>query len=64
MAKGKQKSHKATKKILNVRNSGSITNKKSGGNQKTAKDSGKQTRQRREKGTLNRGELNRLKSVI
>ena len=43
MAKTKQKTHKATKKILNVRNSGSITYKKSGGNHKTAKDSSKQT---------------------
>ena len=36
----KQKTHKSTKKILNVRNSGSITYKKSNGNHKTAKDSG------------------------
>ena len=38
MAKCKQKTHRATKKVLNVRNSGSITYKKSGGNHKTAKD--------------------------
>ena len=60
----KQKTHKSTKKVLNVRNSGSITYKKSNGNHKTAKDSSKQVRQRRNKGTLGKGEASRLKSVI
>ncbi len=60
----KQKTHKATKKVLNVRNSGSITYKKSGGNHKTAKDSSKEVRQRRNQGTLSKSETARLKSVI
>ena len=60
----KQKTHKATKKVLNVRNSGSITYKKSNGNHKTAKDSSKQVRQRRNKGILAKGEADRLKNVI
>ena len=64
MAKNKQKTHKATKKVLNVRNSGSITYKKSGGNHKTAKDSAKQTRQRRNQGALSKGDRSRLQSVI
>ncbi len=38
----KQKTHKSTSKVLNKRNSGSITYKKSNGNHKTAKDSSKQ----------------------
>lgn len=64
MAKCKQKTHRATKKVLNVRNSGSITYKKSGGNHKTAKDSAKQIRQRRNQGSLSKGDRSRLQSVI
>jgi len=60
----KQKTHKASAKVFNKRPSGTITYKKSGGNHKTNKDSGKQVRQRRGKGTLAKGEVNRIKSVI
>ena len=60
----KQKTHKATKKVLKVRPGGTISYKKSGGNHKTNKDSGKQVRQRRNKGTLSKGDRSRLKSVI
>lgn len=60
----KQKTHKSSKKVLNVRNSGSITYKKSNGNHKTAKDSSKQVRQRRKQGVLNKGDMANLKSVI
>lgn len=60
----KQKTHKSTKKVLNVRNSGSITYKKSNGNHKTAKDSSKQVRKRRKAGTLSKANLARLKDVI
>ena len=42
----KQKTHKATSKVLNKRNSGTITYKKSGGNHQTAKDSAKAVRHR------------------
>ena len=38
--------------------------KKGNGNHKTAKDSSKAVRQRRNKGILGKGEANRLKSVI
>ena len=65
MAKGpKQKTHKATSKILNKRPGGTISYKKSGGNHKTAKDSSKAVRQRRRKGIASKGDLSRLKSVI
>lgn len=60
----KQKTHKATKKVLNVRNSGSITYKKSNGNHKTAKDSSKQVRQRRNAGVLSNSNVKRLKDVL
>ena len=65
MAKGpKQKTHKATKKILNVRPGGTITYKKSGGNHMTSKDTAKAVRQRRKQGKVSKGDLSRLKSVI
>jgi ribosomal protein L35 len=60
----KQKTHKASKKVLNVRPGGTVTYKKSGGNHKTNKDSAKQVRQRRNKGIASKGDLSRLKSVI
>lgn len=60
----KQKTHKATKKVLKVRNSGSVTYKKSNGNHKTAKDSSKQIRKRRKAGVLNESNVKRLKGVI
>lgn len=59
----KQKTHKSTKKVLNVRNSGSVTYKKSNGNHKTAKDSGKQVRQRRNQGELSKS-FSKLRKVI
>ena len=60
----KQKTHKASSKVLNKKKNGTITYKVSGGNHKTAKDTAKQVRQRRNKGTLAKGETSRLKSVI
>ena len=60
----KQKTHKASKKVLNVRPGGTVSYKKSGGNHKTNKDSAKKVRQRRNKGIASKGDLSRLKSVI
>lgn len=60
----KQKTHKATKKVLNLRNSGTITYKKSGGNHKTSKDSSKQVRQRKNCGNLSKATTAKLKDVI
>ena len=64
MAKIKQKTHKASSKVLTKKKNGTITYKKGNGNHKTAKDSSKAVRQRRNKGILGKGEANRLKSVI
>ena len=65
MAKGaKQKTHKASAKVLKKKKNGSLTYKKGNGNHKTAKDSSKAVRQRRNKGILGKGEASRLKSVI
>ncbi len=60
----KQKTHKASSKVFKKKKNGTLTYKKSGGNHKTAKDSSKQIRQRKNKGTLAKGDANRLKSVI
>ena len=60
----KQKTHRATEKVLKKHKSGLITYKKSGGNHQTAKDSTKQVRQRRQKGQLAKGIADRLKKVI
>ena len=60
----KQKTHKASSKVLKKHKSGTVTYKKSGGNHQTAKDSSKQVRQRRRKGILAKGEADRLKNVI
>ena len=64
MAKSKQKTHKASSKILKKKKNGTLTYKKSNGNHKTAKDTAKAVRQRRNKGTLAKGESKRLSQVI
>ena len=61
---GKQKTHKSSSKVFKVKKNGTLSFKKSNGNHKTSKDSSKQVRQRRNKGTLAKGEASRLKSVI
>ena len=64
MAKCKQKTHKASSKVFKARKSGELVYKKSNGNHKTAKDSAKEVRQRRNKGTLSKGDTRRLKDFI
>jgi ribosomal protein L35 len=64
MAKCKQKTHKSSSKVLKAKKNGSIVYKKSNGNHKTAKDSAKQVRQRRNKGVLNKADTARLKDFI
>ena len=64
MAKNKQKTHSATKKVLKKHKSGLITYMKSGSTHKTAKDSSKQVRQRRNKGVLSTSDAKRLKDFI
>lgn len=65
MAKsGKQKTHKASSKVFKKKSNGTLTYKLSNGNHKTNKDSAKQVRQRRNKGTLSKGDTARIKTVI
>ena len=64
MAKCKQKTHKASSKVLNAKKNGTVTYNKSNGNHKTAKDSAKMVRQRRNKGVLNDTFAKKLKDRI
>ena len=64
MANCKQKTHKASSKVLKAKKNGTIVYKKSNGNHKTAKDSAKAVRQRRNKGILDKGMADRLRDFI
>ena len=64
MAKSKQKTHKATSKVVNKKKNGTLVYKKGNGNHKTAKDSAKAVRQRRNKGVLAKGESKKLSQVV
>lgn len=60
----KQKTHKASSKVLKAKKNGTIVYKKSNGNHKTAKDSAKAVRQRRNKGILDKGMADCLRDFI
>ena len=64
MANCKQKTHKSSSKVLKAKKNGQVVYKKSNGNHKTAKDSAKQIRQRRNKGVLATSDAKRLKDFI
>lgn len=64
MAKNKLKTHKATAKKLQVRNSGSVKFKKQGANHKTGSYSTKRTRRLRKGAELSSADNKRLKSLI
>jgi ribosomal protein L35 len=64
MAKCKQKTHKASSKVLTKKKNGTIVYKMANGNHKTGKDSAKQVRQRRGTAVIAKGDSSRLKSVI
>ena len=64
MAKCKQKTHKASKKVLNKKKNGTITYKMSNGNHKTGKDTAKAVRQRRGTAVISDDNASRLKNVI
>lgn len=61
---GKQKTHKASAKVLTKKKNGTITYKKGNGNHITGKDSAKAVRKRRNKGVLSDSMAKRLKNVI
>ena len=64
LKKNKLKTHKGTKKVLNVRNSGSITIGHPGGRHNTGKKTTAANRNNRASSTLNNSDLKRIKSII
>lgn len=60
----KQKTHKGLKKVLNIRQSGSISIKSQGTRHNTGKNSAKRSRQKRKNSNLNKSDLSRVKSMI
>ena len=62
--KNKLKTHKATKKVLNIRQSGSITRLVAGNNHQTGKKSPKQSKKAGSKVELNKSDFNKLKGVL
>ena len=64
MAKNKIKTHKASAKKFNVRNSGSVTFKRAGANHNTTGYSTKRMRHLREAGQLSGSDSKRLKRII
>ena len=62
--KNKLKTHKGTVKVLNVRQSGSITTGHPGANNNTGKHSTKTSRKKRTSNALSNSDLKRIKSII
>ena len=62
--KNKMKTHKGTKKVLNIRKSGSISVTHQGGLHNTGKQTSKRSRQKRNKLELNKSDYKRIKDLI
>ena len=60
----KIKTHKATKKVLNIRQSGSITKQNAGNNHQTGKKNPAQKKKARSKSEFSASDLKRLKNII
>ena len=64
MAKKTQKTHKGTKKVLNVRQSGSITTGHPGHRHNTGSKNAAFNRNKRSKSNLSKADTNILKRII
>ena len=64
MAKKTQKTHKGTKKVLNVRQSGSITVGHPGSRHNTGSKNAAYNINKRSKSNLSKADSNRLKRII
>lgn len=64
MAKKTQKTHKGTKKVLNVRNSGTITIGRPGSRHNTGSKNAAFNRKKRAGSQLSKADTNRLKRII
>ena len=62
--KNKMKTHKGTKKVLNVRKSGTIAITHQGVLHNTGKQTAKRSRQKRNKLELNKSDYKRIKDLI
>ena len=62
--KYKLKPHKATKKVLNIRQSGSITKLIAGNNHQTGKKTHKQSKKAGSKSELSKSDCKKLKNVL
>ena len=60
----KKKTHKGLKKVLNIRQSGSVSIKSQGTRHNTGKNSAKRSRQKRKNNALNNSDLKRVKDLI
>lgn len=60
----KLKTHKATRKVLNIRQSGSITKQIAGNNHQTGSKSAAQKRKKRSMNELSNSDLKRFKNVL
>ena len=60
----KTNTHKGTKKVFNIRQSGSISIKSQGTRHNTGKNSSKRSRQKRKNNALNKSDLKRIKDII
>ena len=64
MKKNKMKTHKGLKKVLNIRQSGSISVKSQGTRHNTGKNSAKRSRQKRKNSGLHNSDLKRVKDLV
>lgn len=64
MKKIKKKTHKGLKKVLNIRQSGSVSIKSQGTRHNTGKNSAKRSRQKRKNSALNSSDLKRVKDLM
>lgn len=64
MAKKTQKTHKGTKKVLNVRQSGSISIGKPGSRHNTGSKNAKFNKRCRNGSSLSKADSNRLKRIV
>lgn len=64
MKKNKMKTHKGLKKVLNIRQSGTISVCAQGGLHNTGKNSAKRSRQKRKGNALHKSDLKRIKDLV
>ena len=62
--KNKMKTHKGLKKVLNIRQSGTITVCAQGGLHNTGKNSAKRSRQKRKANALDKSDFKRIKDLV